>query len=57
VLPENIRKRKIEGLEQILRNMKNLAAEWQREAEQPAAQSHNRFPFICIRFIVQLTEE
>jgi hypothetical protein len=56
MLPAKIREKKIDEIEDILRDMKSLASEWQKEAEAPDAKSFEKFPYTCIRFMARLTQ-
>jgi|GEM_PF-4114474 len=57
MLPTDIRQFKARCIEVILRNMKNIRAEWQKDAEVPGAQSTEQFPYTSIKFMVTLAEQ
>jgi hypothetical protein len=57
LLPEEIRRQKIEWLEQILEKMKSMSKRWTVDYEQIGVKAQGQFSITCIDFMVELVQE
>jgi hypothetical protein len=57
LLPEDIRRKKIEWLEQILEKMKGMSKRWSADYEQIGVKAQGQFSITCIDFMVELVQE